>query len=57
MTKLMEILHNYLDRADVVITNDYYWYAGTVEVIAKSVGINVTTDEVREIVLRLMEEY
>jgi hypothetical protein len=53
----MEILHNYLDRADVVITNDYYWYAGTVEVIAKSVGINVTTDEVREIVLRLMEEY
>ena len=49
MTNLIEILHNYLDRADVVITNDYYWYAGTVEVIAKSVGINVTTDEVREI--------
>lgn len=57
MTNLIEILHDYLDRADVVITNDYYWYAGTVEVIAKSVGIKVTANEVCEIVLRLMEEY
>lgn len=54
---LMEILHNYLDRADVLITNEYYWYVGTIEVIALSMGIKATAYEVREVAMRLMEEY
>lgn len=57
MLDLLEVVHNYLDRADVVITNEYYWYLGTVEVIAKSIGMDVGDDEIAKLVRQLMGEY
>ena len=57
MRDLLEVLHNYLDNANVVITNEYYWYLGTVEVIANSIGMEISDEEIHQLVIRLMGEY
>ena len=56
-TELLNTVREYLDNANVIVTNEYYWYLGVVEVIANSIGCELDRDELKAIAEDLVGTY
>lgn len=57
MNLTLNLAHDYLDRADVVILMDAYWFYSTVENLANNKGVELTDEELDVLVETLMAEY
>ena len=57
MEQMLELMHNYLDRKDVIILMDEYWFMCQVERIAAENGYDLTDEELTDLVDILIEEY
>lgn len=57
MNRVLSLVCDYCDRADVIVTLEKYWFLGTIEVIADSIGAKLYRDELEELVDFLMKRY
>lgn len=57
MMMMLELAHDYCDRADVIVTMDDLWFVNTLDRLAQENDIELTDEMMDELVGILMEEY
>lgn len=57
MMMMLEMAHDYCDRADVVVVMDDLWFINTLDQLAQEQGIDLTDEMMDELVGILMAEY
>lgn len=57
MNLTLNLAHDYLDRADVIIWMDACWFCNVVENLANNKGVDLTDEELDILVEILMTEY
>lgn len=57
MMMMLEMAHDYCDRADVVVVMDDLWFINTLDRLAQEQGIDLTDEMMDELVGILMAEY
>lgn len=57
MMMMLEMAHDYCDRADVVVVMDDLWFINTLDRLAQEQGIDLTDEMMDELVGILMTEY
>lgn len=57
MMMMLEMAHDYCDRADVVVVMDDLWFINTLDRLAQEQGIDLTDEMMDDLVGTLMAEY
>ena len=57
MMMMLELAHDYCDRADVVVVMDDLWFVNTLDRLAQEYGIDLTDEMMDDLVGTLMAEY
>ena len=57
MMMMLEMAHDYCDRADVIVVMDDLWFINTLDRLAQEQGIDLTDEMMDELVGTLMAEY
>lgn len=57
MMMMLELAHDYCDRADVIVVMDDLWFVNTLDRLAQEQGIDLTDEMMDELVGTLMAEY
>lgn len=57
MMMMLELAHDYCDRADVIVVMDDLWFINTLDRLAQEQGIDLTDEMMDELVGTLMAEY
>lgn len=57
MMMMLELAHDYCDRADVIVVMDDLWFINTLDRLALENDIDLTDEMMDKLVGILMEEY
>lgn len=57
MMMMLELAHDYCDRADVIVVMDDLWFVNILDRLAQEQGIDLTDEMMDELVGTLMAEY
>ena len=57
MMMMLELAHDYCDRADVIVVMDDLWFVNTLDRLAQEHGIDLTDEMMDDLVGTLMAEY